>query len=862
MKKILRYLLLMVCLIGCLKVNVNAAENTTKQISLTGISDVKIYTADKQKEIPVVDKSFTVTPDEYCYESSSGAGGKFTVTEETSELNLHSVTFSNVSPANWNSEKSKWEYLPDLGTLTLYDEEQQNEYWHATDNVYQYVVPAKAGDSYYIFKFSPFDAKYLPIEGHFYVYGETDFGSLNLSDTGKIPYLKESYITVKAPIGMEIYTTWQLKFYTARNWASYEPEKTEDGYNYFKVPEGFTYMLRQEGKVTRYTKTLDGEWNKDHTVITLSSLEDNPTQVHREQEKDGIYASMLTNLPENSEIDLKVGEYFDLVPLRAWQAVEDGVANGHNDPEWHYVVVGGNTDIVSVETTEDDKIGQFGRIHANGKGTALVAFYYDAVETGSVTSGSSRYTYGALLPELTGIAVVNVTDTDADPANKITTNIDMIEGRTVYYIKSQTGADGVTYDVDDHAEYTFTPTANKSISSVKVHTPITVTDGELSENPEDFTKDKSWTAYRATTVNGKKSYTIKLSEGRNIIQIKTRKATTYHVILARGLDVKIDNVYRPGQSLSVGDTAKITIDNMIPPMFKMAAIYNPSGVQFTCKTNGVDYTTGFGQYMAGSSFIIKLQDEDAGTYKITDGALTTSAWGTTDGAHRRLTRNSMSGYWNGGDNPNINYGKMAYIPEISFDVTANEDSEETTNRSAGLLKSLVANVWADEMSMVEGGGAWFATSKKDVTRNENYPVLIGGDSDEEHVQVGAELAQEDEKAQLFVRYWLGNDKNNAIVQKMNFSKSYKEKGISGKDVQHMQGNPLTYVGADITNDPSEMLQVEAIVVPGSGSPMTYARRLYKAATQSTMTFIPADMKIMAADQSGKLGRWGRNTRGR
>ena len=95
----------------------------------------------------------------------------------------------------------------------------------------------------------------------------------------------------------------------------------------------------------------------------------------------------------------------------------------------------------------------------------------------------------------------------------------------------------------------------------------------------------------------------------------------------------------------------------------------------------------------------------------------------------------------------------------------------------------------DEMSMVEGGGAWFATSKKDVTRNENYPVLLGGDSDDELVQVGAELAQEDEKAQLFVRYWLGNDKNNAIVQKMIFSKSYKEKGISGKDVQHMKGNP-------------------------------------------------------------------------
>lgn len=850
MKKILRYLLLMLCLIGCLKVNVNATENTTKQISLTGISNVKIYTADKQKEIPVVDKSFTVTPDEYCYESSSGAGGKFTVTEETSELNLHSVTFSNVSPANWNSEKSEWEYLPYLGTLTLYDEEQQNEYWHATDNVYQYVVPAKAGDSYYIFKFSPFDANYLPIEGHFYVYGETNFGRLNLSDTGKIPYLKKSYITVKAPIGMEIYTTWQLKFYTARNWESYEPEKTEDGYNYFKVPEGFTYMLRQEGKVTRYTKTLDGEWNKDHTVITLASLEDNPTQVHREQEKDGIYASMLTNLPENSEIDLKVGEYFDLVPLRAWQAVEDGVANGHNDPEWHYVVVGGNTDIVSVETTEDDKIGQFGRIHANGKGTALVAFYYDAVETGSVTSGSSRYTYGALLPELTGIAVVNVTDTDADPANKITTNIDMIEGRTVYYIKSQTGADGVTYNVDDHAEYTFTPTANKNISSVKVHTPITVTDGELSENPEDFTKDKSWTAYRATTVNGKKSYTIKLSEGRNIIQIKTRKATTYHVILARGLDIKIDNVYRPGQSLSTGDTAKITIDNMIPPMFKMAAIYNPSGVQFTCKANGVDYTTGFGQYMAGSSFVIKLQDEDTGTYKITDGALTTSAWGTTDGAHRRLTRNSMSGYWNGGDNPNIDYGKMAYIPEISFEVTANDESEETTNRSAGLLKGLVANVWGDEMPMTEGGGGWFATSSKDVARNANYPVFTNDHFANFHVQAGAELLREDENAKLLVRYWLGNNRDNAIVQEMNFSKSYKK-----NSALHMKGNPLSaYIGSDIERDSLRSVQVETIIVPGSGSPMTYARHLYSGNNEDT-AFIPENITISAAEQSGKLGRW-------
>ena len=200
------------------------------------------------------------------------------------------------------------------------------------------------------------------------------------------------------------------------------------------------------------------------------------------------------------------------------------------------------------------------------------------------------------------------------------------------------------------AEYTFTPTAttgdsSEKIKSVRVHKPITVTDGKLSENPTDWLKDSSWKTYQAkTTEDGKQSYTIQLSEGRNIIEIKAGDATTYHVILARGLDVTINNVYKPGKSLEVGDTAKITMENMIPPMFKMSAIYNPSGVQFTCKTNGTDYTASFGQYMAGSSFIVRLQDEDAGTYQITDGALSTSAWGTTDGAHRKLTRNSMGTY--------------------------------------------------------------------------------------------------------------------------------------------------------------------------------------------------------------------------
>lgn len=863
MKKILRYLLLMVCLVVGFNVNTNAAENVTKQISLTGISDVKIYTADKKEEYPVKDKSFSVPLGEYCYESNNGAGGKFIVTDETTELNLHSVTFSNVSPTHWNTEKKETDRLPELGTLTLYDEKQQNEYWHATDSVYQYVVPANSGDNYYIFKFSPFDENYLSIEGHFYVYGETNFGRLNLSDSGNIPYLEKKYITIKAPIGMEIFTTWQLKFYTARNWQSYKAYKTENGYNYYKVPEGFTYMLRQEGKVTRYTKNLDGDWNADHTEVTVSPLEDNPTQVNRDQEKNGIYASMLTNLPENSEIDLDVGEYFDLVPLRAWQAIEDGTVNEHNDPEWHYVVIGGKSDVVSVEITEDDKIGQFGRIHANGKGSALVAFYYDAVETGSITSGSSRYTYSALLPELTGIAVVRVGEETSQ--TEITSNIDMIEGRTVYYIKSQTGADGVSYDMNDSAKYTFTPTAEtngntEKITSVRVLKPITVTDGKLSSNPSNWLKGSSWKTYKANeTEDGKQSFTINLSEGRNIIEIKAGDATTYHVILARGLDVTVDNLYRPGQNLTVGDTAKITIENMIPPLFKMAAIYNPAGVDFVCKANGTDYTSHFGQYMAGSSFILKLQDEDAGTYKITDGALTTHAWGATDGAHRKLTRNAMTGYWNGGNNPDIDYGKMAYLPEISFQVEANDEYEESVSRSAGLLKALGVFSQKEGNPMVEGTSAMFASSHADVKQNKNRPISVTGSSAlQRHIQVAADLLQKDENAKLLVRYWLGNDRNETIVQEIDFSEVYQITNQMGAKVWQILGKSLACTGQDIANGTSRDIQIETIVVPGNGSPMTYATYLYDSAKkQQSVTgyFIPQNITISAAEESETLGRW-------
>ena len=859
MKRLLKYLLFVVFCTMCLwGKQVNAADTSEVQVELTGVKDVKIYTDKGGQEISVVDDKFSALPGCYYYEcfrkdddgSENGRGGYFSVTADTTELKLASVSFYQVSPTRY--ENGKWLRLDKLGTLKLYDEEGK-EYEHATDNVYNFLVPQKDGDSYYTYTFTPFDEEYLPIEGHFYVYQNTYFESLNLSDSGRIPYLKKSYITVKAPAGMEIYTVWQLKYYTAWNWKSYKPEKSKDGYNYYTVPEGFTYMLKQEGKVTWYGKSLRGEWNKPHTEVTLSDLEENSTQVHREQAQDAIYASMLTNLPESCEVDLQVGEYFDLVPLRACQAVRDLGSNVYNDPEWHYKVIGGSESVASVEITKkDDKIGQFGRIHANGEGTVLIAFYYDAMQAMAYNGTEENYVYSALWPELTGIAVVHVSKNGAaEPQTKITSNIGLSEESVVYYQKSQTGIDGIRYGIEDHAEYTFTPGAEtngrkEQITSVRVHSPIMVTDGELSENPTNWLTDGSWKSYQAGEDG---SYTLHLSEGRNIVEIKAGDAVIYHVILARGLDVTIGNQTSPGQSLKNRDTAKITLENLIPPLYKMGAIYNPAGVDYKCKTDGVAYTAQFGQYMASTSFYVKLQKEETGSYTISDGILTVEGWGAGNRLHKKLTRNSMAGYgWSGGDNPKIDYGTLAYLPDITFEVSADEDTEEIVYRSSGNLKAL--NTYPNS-NVSAGGGARFTTARTTITQNFN--VNVPPMSTKIDMGVGAALVNEDEDATLLVRYWFGDDSSKAMVRtNIPFQKVENDTNLYGaatvKIGRYLLEGTKNKINANVP------MNLEVIVIPADGAPVTYATYIRETRTKKP-AYLPANLIISAAEGSEKLGRW-------
>lgn len=150
------------------------------------------------------------------------------------------------------------------------------------------------------------------------------------------------------------------------------------------------------------------------------------------------------------------------------------------------------------------------------------------------------------------------------------------------------------------------------------------------------------------------------------------------------------------------------------------------------------------------------------------------------------------------------------------------------SRSAGMLKALAVALKPDGNSIIEGSGtALFATAHSGISQNVNRGLGLLKSEQDLKVQVGADLLQEDKDAKLLVRYWLGSDKSKAVVQEMSFSKSYKEEDSYGTENNYIVGNPLLYTGADIDQASLRQMQVEVIVVPSNGSPMTYATHLYK-----------------------------------
>ena len=762
-----------------------------------------------------------LAPGNYTYtvqldESTTYGSGALTVQADTTKIYLHSIDFSTII------------YGADLAEMKVSLKHQSGKtYQPGTAGRYglYFYVPAYNGDSYYEYVLAPNDTdKYVSQKGHVYVYAVKDnvFKRMNLSDGHVYSLMEKHEFVAKVPKRTEIYHIDQSKFYMARD---YEPLKkleersqADAEYDYYETNYAGQFMLRKEGKVTRYCNFPDqyrkgitdfGEWNAEKTEFTFRELTDNSKQITRTG--NGYYDANVTSSSDMSqEIKLEQGEYYDLVNFRSWQAISNAGSNSHFEPDYHYIVLG---DAVTVEQTADDLNWQYGRIKGLKNGVSVVLYTYDAMEwdadSKTNTDAYGYMCYSAMWPENTGIQIVEV------GANKsgIKDGIELEDLDTIYYLKTQTNADGTKVTGKDYGEYSFTPTSEYAgdTISVRVHDPYQIENGVLNIQDEtDWQQDSQyWTTYQADE-NGK--FNIRLKEGRNIIEISTEHGKVYRVITAKPVELTITNESRAGQTLSTGDTAKIHFDGFSSVVYKLGAIYNPTYDKPTWKLNqNEEFYLNTEQWAISKTSNQTLYLGEAGVYSFTDGVIQAAAYTAEPEelgkAYRQMTRCSKLESAYNGQLSDIKSADRCILPDFSFDVEDSGDLEEENNRTAGELTSLKLGI-ARNTKLVK-----------------NY---LNATTEVRPTSISVTAVTKDPNAKIYARTWKWGEERPTTFQEITSGSA----AVLGK--------------ANLKN---EAAMTEVLVIPEKGYPQVYSWHVYGATqfgTSKKNSPLIGDIKITNA----------------
>ena len=373
-----------------------------------------------------------------------------------------------------------------------------------------------------------------------------------------------------------------------------------DTYSYdFESGTRYCYRVSAPGKLT-VTNYVDRGTEGTHTVVIQSQMAGDPAQILRD---DGYYGSgVLTNADKSGVVSLQAGQTFSIHALRNWQIVNDQTSNYTVDPPFHYTVLFG-ADVVSVDAQ--------GVITAKQNGEAILAITYDAIR-------AFGHTYGATLPEDTGVIVVKVGEENT-PKLSVDHEFDVM-----YYTAEQGGYD-----------YTFNAIAGGHITAGLVY------DGSFSGFSDNA----------VTQAQGR--VTVKLTAGKNIIRIEDNGQVSYQVITAKQVTVSLFNVTKNAVVSSAapadpGDQIKATIQGLSAPLGKLACLYN---FQNDLKYTGQDgahigagwtpLTWGGASYDFSTNrnsvtFTIPA-DWDGTVYSLT-GTVAASGYGSVAGAHRSINR--------------------------------------------------------------------------------------------------------------------------------------------------------------------------------------------------------------------------------
>lgn len=455
-------------------------------------------------------------------------------------------------------------------------------------------------------------------------------------------------MTIIVPSGTELYVGEKPKEKRAdKNYVPFTeqtPREVTGNEYHFELTEGNTYNYRvtSDDYVTYTGKFKYAEAQSlEITEEMLASGGKTKTTVDKNVTSNSGWnvADIYLNINPQGYLKLnEVGDTYQLVNLRTWQATDTVTANYFIEPDYHYEVIdeNGNADD-SVVTVSDS-----GVVEAVGEGVAIVLVTYDAL---NYANGGGGPFFGAIWQENTGVFVVGVGLADSG----IDTNMTINDGRNRPGVKLAGDKIDAEHDViyftGDTGTYSFKPTTADcfvSVANPKVGSKMTFSGFETVEQNPDL------------------SYDIPLKTGRNIVKLEKDGAVEYQIITAKKVSITING----GEKVHPGDELNIVFDTLYHPANKLASLYNMSAAPiyksevFEGKViGGVSSQYNFASYTESQNIghILKAVDQwgsvsyskdsiltvptdyEYDALTLTDGVLYVSGWGDSYGHHRNIT---------------------------------------------------------------------------------------------------------------------------------------------------------------------------------------------------------------------------------
>ena len=593
--------------------------------------------------------TFDVLPGSYLLTATASDGSTVSGTIQL-DIDAEHTDFTIYSP-EVNVRNSGWTYGTDY-TLNIKVTDKESNVVNTTMGEYtngHKMFLVFNGNTYYL-DVVPSEARqaegYLPV---------SYTGTVNFNTTiqGDVPMGYAYSVTV--PEGATCFIGTKSAHFV--KFKEVAPESITNGgtvYNYILADkQQYNYRVMKEGKLTQAgIFTMSGDETKRPTLaFTDADMEArSPKAIDHDVTSNGGYnvSDLFLNINPAGHLQLAgVGDTYDILPMRNWELTNSTTANYFIEPDFHFTVVNLNGEAdESVVKVEDELLT------AVGEGTAIVLVTYDGIHldyyNNSATSSSfaGGNDWGAIWPENTGAFVVTVGEQATGITPNIIINKDYLTtvtpwggGDPIDTKLSMENVDAefdVLYYLDTEAgfDYTFKP---EGVSSVTLARPVI---GETMASYTGFSSE-------GVTDNGDGSYTLLLTEGRNIVCLTNAEGkSVYQVMTAKPChrDIKVgDEVV---EIVKPGDAVTVQYSGLYHPAGKLAGIHNFQGfLDYKKPAEGVSVTKGKGnQYtMAASataqavSFTVPA-DWTAKTIEINDGVMCISGFGDPIGNHRATSK--------------------------------------------------------------------------------------------------------------------------------------------------------------------------------------------------------------------------------